>query len=179
MVALDPGLEERHVRRTHQWILRDGARGEPLRGGSPTRGDGRAARPRSVRHEKGNLHVRPCVGPPGRAGHGPPRSRPRVHPRRSPGGLTRSYPARRRELPAPDPVAVRPGSSADEASRDDGEGAVSSGADRTSPGQPSAGGEPSAAASRLRAGRRRGRGVVGGTPVVPASPAGIPGGPEP
>jgi radical SAM-linked protein len=30
MVAMDPNLEERHVRRTHQWILRDGARREPL-----------------------------------------------------------------------------------------------------------------------------------------------------
>ena len=30
MVALDPNLEEQHVRRTHQWILRDGARREPL-----------------------------------------------------------------------------------------------------------------------------------------------------
>ena len=28
--ALGPGLEERHVRRTNQWILRDGARQEPL-----------------------------------------------------------------------------------------------------------------------------------------------------
>ena len=30
LVALDPGLEERQVRRMHQWILRDGARAEPL-----------------------------------------------------------------------------------------------------------------------------------------------------
>jgi radical SAM-linked protein len=30
MVALDPNREERHVRRTHQWILRDGTRREPL-----------------------------------------------------------------------------------------------------------------------------------------------------
>jgi hypothetical protein len=30
LVALDSGLEERQVRRTHQWILRDGARREPL-----------------------------------------------------------------------------------------------------------------------------------------------------
>jgi radical SAM-linked protein len=30
LVALDPDLEERLVRRTHQWTLRDGARGEPL-----------------------------------------------------------------------------------------------------------------------------------------------------
>jgi radical SAM-linked protein len=30
LLALDPGLEERQVRRTHQWILRDGARSEPL-----------------------------------------------------------------------------------------------------------------------------------------------------
>jgi radical SAM-linked protein len=30
LVALDPGLEERDVRRMHQWILRDGARVEPL-----------------------------------------------------------------------------------------------------------------------------------------------------
>jgi radical SAM-linked protein len=30
LVALDPGLEERQVRRMHQWILRDGARREPL-----------------------------------------------------------------------------------------------------------------------------------------------------
>jgi hypothetical protein len=30
LVALDPALEERDVRRTHQWILRDGARSEPL-----------------------------------------------------------------------------------------------------------------------------------------------------
>lgn len=29
--ALGPGLEEANVRRTHQWILRDGARSEPLR----------------------------------------------------------------------------------------------------------------------------------------------------
>ena len=33
--ALGPGLEERHVRRTHQWILRNGARREPLAEGSP------------------------------------------------------------------------------------------------------------------------------------------------
>jgi radical SAM-linked protein len=30
MVALGPDCEERHVRRMHQWILRDGARREPL-----------------------------------------------------------------------------------------------------------------------------------------------------
>ena len=30
MLGLDPELEERLVRRTHQWILRDGARREPL-----------------------------------------------------------------------------------------------------------------------------------------------------
>jgi radical SAM-linked protein len=30
LVALHPGLEERQVRRMHQWILRDGARREPL-----------------------------------------------------------------------------------------------------------------------------------------------------
>jgi radical SAM-linked protein len=30
LTALAPDLEERHVRRTHQWILRDGARLEPL-----------------------------------------------------------------------------------------------------------------------------------------------------
>jgi radical SAM-linked protein len=30
LVALDLGLEERQVRRMHQWILRDGARREPL-----------------------------------------------------------------------------------------------------------------------------------------------------
>jgi radical SAM-linked protein len=30
LLALGPGLEERMVRRTHQWILRDGARREPL-----------------------------------------------------------------------------------------------------------------------------------------------------
>ena len=30
LVALDPGLTEGHVRRTHQWITRDGARREPL-----------------------------------------------------------------------------------------------------------------------------------------------------
>lgn len=30
LVALGPGLEERHVRRTNQWILRHGARQEPL-----------------------------------------------------------------------------------------------------------------------------------------------------
>ena len=32
LAALGPGLEERLVRRTHQWILRDGARREPLVG---------------------------------------------------------------------------------------------------------------------------------------------------
>jgi radical SAM-linked protein len=32
LAALGPGLEEGHVRRTHQWILRDGARREPLGG---------------------------------------------------------------------------------------------------------------------------------------------------
>jgi len=36
LVALDPGLEERHVRRTHQWILRDGARREPLVAAHPS-----------------------------------------------------------------------------------------------------------------------------------------------
>jgi Uncharacterized protein conserved in bacteria (DUF2344) len=35
LVALDPGLEERQVRRTHQWILRDGARREPLLAADP------------------------------------------------------------------------------------------------------------------------------------------------
>jgi radical SAM-linked protein len=35
LAALDPGLEERHVRRMHQWILRDGARREPLEAVSP------------------------------------------------------------------------------------------------------------------------------------------------
>lgn len=30
LIALGPGLEERHVRRTSQWILRHGARREPL-----------------------------------------------------------------------------------------------------------------------------------------------------
>jgi len=30
LAAIGPGLEERSVRRTHQWILRDGARREPL-----------------------------------------------------------------------------------------------------------------------------------------------------
>ena len=33
--ALDSGLEERDVRRTHQWILRDGARLEPLLAARP------------------------------------------------------------------------------------------------------------------------------------------------
>jgi hypothetical protein len=32
---LDPGLEERQVRRLHQWILRDGARREPLVAAEP------------------------------------------------------------------------------------------------------------------------------------------------
>jgi radical SAM-linked protein len=36
LVALDPGLEERHVRRMHQWILRDGARREPLIAAHPS-----------------------------------------------------------------------------------------------------------------------------------------------
>jgi radical SAM-linked protein len=36
LAALDPGLEERHVRRTHQWILRDGARREPLQQAFPS-----------------------------------------------------------------------------------------------------------------------------------------------
>jgi radical SAM-linked protein len=36
LVALDPGLEERHVRRMHQWILRDGARREPLTAAHPS-----------------------------------------------------------------------------------------------------------------------------------------------
>lgn len=35
MSALGPGLEERFVRRTHQWILRNGARREPLAEGFP------------------------------------------------------------------------------------------------------------------------------------------------
>ncbi len=35
LVALDPGLEERQVRRTHQWILSDGARREPLVAAGP------------------------------------------------------------------------------------------------------------------------------------------------
>ena len=30
LTALSPGLREGHVRRTHQWIMRDGARWEPL-----------------------------------------------------------------------------------------------------------------------------------------------------
>jgi radical SAM-linked protein len=34
-LALGPDLEERHVRRTHQWILRDGARREPLLADDP------------------------------------------------------------------------------------------------------------------------------------------------
>jgi radical SAM-linked protein len=34
VVALGPTLEERHVRRLHQWILRDGARMEPLESAS-------------------------------------------------------------------------------------------------------------------------------------------------
>jgi radical SAM-linked protein len=34
MTALSPGVEEQLVRRTHQWILRDGARLEPLSVGS-------------------------------------------------------------------------------------------------------------------------------------------------
>ncbi len=34
-VALGPDLEERNVRRTHQWILRDGARREPLEAADP------------------------------------------------------------------------------------------------------------------------------------------------
>jgi radical SAM-linked protein len=33
--ALGSGLEERSVRRTHQWILREGARREPLEGAGP------------------------------------------------------------------------------------------------------------------------------------------------
>jgi radical SAM-linked protein len=36
LAALDPGLEERQVRRMHQWILRDGARREPLEMGHPS-----------------------------------------------------------------------------------------------------------------------------------------------
>jgi len=36
LTALGPGLEERHVRRTNQWILRHGARQEPL---TPARDD--------------------------------------------------------------------------------------------------------------------------------------------
>jgi radical SAM-linked protein len=36
MVALDPNCEERDVRRTHQWILRDGARREPLEVAHPS-----------------------------------------------------------------------------------------------------------------------------------------------
>jgi radical SAM-linked protein len=35
MVGLDPDLEERQVRRMHQWILRDGARREPLEAADP------------------------------------------------------------------------------------------------------------------------------------------------
>lgn len=35
LCALAPGLEERHVRRTHQWILRNGARLEPLTAEAP------------------------------------------------------------------------------------------------------------------------------------------------
>jgi radical SAM-linked protein len=36
LVALDPGLEERQVRRINQWILRDGARREPLAAAYPS-----------------------------------------------------------------------------------------------------------------------------------------------
>jgi radical SAM-linked protein len=36
LVALHPGLEERQVRRMHQWILRDGARREPLVAAGPS-----------------------------------------------------------------------------------------------------------------------------------------------
>jgi radical SAM-linked protein len=36
LLALDPGLEERDVRRMHQWILRDGARMEPLEAATPS-----------------------------------------------------------------------------------------------------------------------------------------------
>ena len=36
LAALDPGLEERQVRRIHQWILRDGARREPLVAAHPS-----------------------------------------------------------------------------------------------------------------------------------------------
>jgi radical SAM-linked protein len=35
VTALGPGLEERSVRRTHQWISRDGARREPMADGWP------------------------------------------------------------------------------------------------------------------------------------------------
>jgi radical SAM-linked protein len=35
VAALGSGLEERSVRRTHQWILREGARREPLEGAGP------------------------------------------------------------------------------------------------------------------------------------------------
>jgi hypothetical protein len=35
VAALGPGLEERSVRRMHQWILRDGAREEPLAARDP------------------------------------------------------------------------------------------------------------------------------------------------
>ena len=34
LAALSPGLREGHVRRTHQWIMRDGARSEPLQSGA-------------------------------------------------------------------------------------------------------------------------------------------------
>jgi radical SAM-linked protein len=40
MLALNSGAEERQVRRTHQWILRDGARREPLPSGSLGRAPG-------------------------------------------------------------------------------------------------------------------------------------------
>ena len=35
LAGLDAGLEELHVRRLHQWILRDGARREPLEAAFP------------------------------------------------------------------------------------------------------------------------------------------------
>jgi radical SAM-linked protein len=45
LLALDSGLEERDVCRTHQWILRDGARSEPL---SAARDSGATDAPRAM-----------------------------------------------------------------------------------------------------------------------------------
>ena len=44
LAALGPGLEERHVRRTNQWILRHGARHEPLEAA----GDGATEAPHAM-----------------------------------------------------------------------------------------------------------------------------------